>query len=135
MSTSLYLEVVTPDKQVLSSEVNYIGCPGVEGEFGVLKDHASLLSALKIGVLRYNTGDKDKFIFIAGGFADINNNKVTILAESAEHAEDIDATRAKAAFERAEQRLQKVSQDDIDFIRAEFALQRSLIRLSLSKVN
>lgn len=135
MSTSLYLEVVTPDKQVLSSEVNYVGCPGVEGEFGVLKDHASLLSALKIGVLRYNTGDKDKYIFIAGGFADINNNKITILAESAEHAVDIDAIRAKAAYDRAEQRLQKIAQENIDVIRAENALKRSLIRLNLSSIN
>lgn len=135
MSTSLFLEVVTPDKQVLSSEVNYVGCPGVEGEFGVLKDHASLLSALKMGILRYNTGDNDKFMFIAGGFADINNNKVTVLAESAELSEDIDAARATAALERAEKRLQKREEGGLDVFRAENALHRSMIRLSLVRIS
>lgn len=134
MSTSLYLEVVTPDKQVLSSEIAYVACPGVEGEFGVLKDHASLLSALKIGVLRYNIGDKDEYIFIAGGFADVNDNKVTVLAESAELAVDIDAARAKAAMDRAEHRLNEIEKGDVDILRAEAALQRSVVRLSLAGV-
>lgn len=131
MSSSLQLEVVTPDNQVVETPVDYVSCPGVEGEFGVLKDHVSLLSALKVGALRYNVNDKNHYVFISGGFADVNGNKVTVLAESAELSTDIDASRAKAALERAERRLQEHS-DSVDVIRAEAALQRAMVRMQLA---
>lgn len=130
MSTSLQLDVVTPDKRVVSESVDYVSCPGVEGEFGVLKDHVALLSALKIGVLRYDLSGKEHYVFISGGFADVNNNVVTVLAEAAELAHDIDQSRAMAAKERAEKRLE-AHDEKLDVIRAEAALQRALIRLSL----
>lgn len=130
MSSSLQLEVVTPDKQVVESPVDYVSCPGVEGEFGVLKDHVSLLSALKVGTLRYNVNDKNHYVFISGGFADVNGNKVTVLAESAELATDIDASRAQAALARAEKRLQDRA-ESIDLTRAEAALQRAMVRLQV----
>lgn len=131
MSSSLQLEVVTPDKQVVDATVEYVSCPGVEGEFGVLKDHVSLLSALKVGALRYFASDKNNYVFISGGFADVNANKVTVLAESAELAADIDEARARAAKERAEQRLQGQT-ESVDVIRAEAALQRAMVRMQLA---
>ena len=99
---TLQLEVVTPDKTVVSGEVEMAVCPGIEGEFGVLPKHVSLLSALKIGGLRYRADGKDGHVFISGGFADVNNDVLTVLAESAEMADSIDTARAMAAKERAE---------------------------------
>lgn len=125
---TLQLEVVTPDKTVVSAEVEMAVCPGVEGEFGVLPQHVSLLSALKIGELRYRAGGKDENVFISGGFADVNNNVLTVLVESAELAADIDAARAQAAKERAERRLAGQEQE-VDLTRAEAALQRAVTRL------
>ncbi len=130
---TLQLEVVTPDKTVVSSAVEMAVCPGVEGEFGVLPKHVSLLSALKIGGLRYRANGKDEHVFISGGFADVNNDVLTVLAESAELAQDIDTARAQAARERAEKRL--AQQDDrVDVARAEAALSRAVTRLSLAQL-
>lgn len=128
---TLQLEVVTPDKTVVSAAVEMAVCPGVEGEFGVLPQHVSLLSALKIGGLKYRVDGKDEYVFISGGFADVNNNVLTVLAESAEKAADIDTARALAAKERAEKRLAEHA-DNMDITRAEAALQRAIMRLQLS---
>ncbi len=130
MSAVLQLEVVTPDKEVVNTSVDYVSCPGVDGEFGVLKNHVALLSALKVGILRYNQDGKDQLIFISGGFADVNDNVVTVLAESAELAQEIDKGRAQNAQKRAEERLAQKN-DDIDVLRAQIALQRALVRQSL----
>ncbi|MBQ3060658.1 MAG: F0F1 ATP synthase subunit epsilon [Desulfovibrio sp.] len=127
---TLQLEVVTPDKTVVSAQVEMVVCPGVEGEFGVLPQHVSLLSALKIGALRYRAEGKDEYVFISGGFADVNNNVLSVLAESAEQAADIDAARAQAARERAEKRLAE-KQEGLDQVRAEAALQRAMTRLQV----
>ncbi|MDR3320307.1 MAG: F0F1 ATP synthase subunit epsilon [Desulfovibrio sp.] len=129
MST-LQLDVITPDKTVVSLEAEMVVCPGVEGEFGVLPQHVSLLSALKIGAMRYRTGGKDEYLFISGGFVDVNNNVMTVLAESAERAADIDTARAQTARERAEKRL---AAGDVDAIRAEAALSRSVSRLHIAR--
>ena len=94
----LQLEVVTPDKTVVSAQVDMAVCPGVMGEFGVLPHHVSLLSALKIGNLRYTEGGKQHNVFISGGFADVNNKVLTVLAESAELAEDIDTALPVLAY-------------------------------------
>ena len=130
---TLQLEVVTPDKTVVSGEVEMAVCPGVEGEFGVLPKHVSLLSALKTGGLRYKTpAGKEEHVFISGGFADVNNDVLTVLAESAEMAQDIDTARAMAAKERAEKRIADHA-EQIDAARAEAALHRALIRLQVSQ--
>ncbi|WP_165065386.1 F0F1 ATP synthase subunit epsilon [Desulfovibrio sp. ZJ200] len=130
---TLQLEVVTPDKTVVSAEVEMVVCPGVEGEFGVLPQHVSMLSALKTGDLRYRANGKDENVFISGGFADVNNDVLTVLAESAELARDIDAARAQAAKERAEKRL-AAHDDSIDQARAEAALQRAIVRLQIAQL-
>lgn len=130
MST-LQLEVVTPDKTVVSAAVDMVVCPGVVGEFGVLPHHVSLLSALKTGGLRYVKDGTASYVFISGGFADVNNDVMTVLAESAEVAGDIDSARAQAARERAEKRL-AANADDIDRTRAEAALTRAMMRLQVA---
>lgn len=130
---TLQLEVVTPDKTVVSTAVEMAVCPGVEGEFGVLPQHVSLLSALKIGGLKFRTEGKDQYVFISGGFADVNDNILTVLAESAELAEDIDTARAQQAKERAEKRLAEHS-ERIDTVRAEASLQRAIMRLQLAQL-
>jgi F-type H+-transporting ATPase subunit epsilon len=103
----------------------------VEGEFGVLPQHVSLLSALKIGSMRYRVNGKDEKVFISGGFADVNNNVMTVLAESAEQASDIDAARAQAARDRAERRL-AARDEAVEATRAEAALQRAIMRLNIA---
>ncbi len=124
----LLLEIVTPDKLVLSQDVDYVGAPGLLGEFGVMANHIPFLSALGIGSLMYKVGGKANYVFVSGGFAEVSGNKVTVLAEVAERPEDIDAERARKAQERAKQRLER-ERDKIDYARATSAMQRSLYRL------
>ena len=127
---SLQLDIVTPDRLVLSKEVDYVGAPGLEGEFGVLPGHVPFISALTIGGMYYKSDGKTRFVFVSGGFAEISDNKVTVLAESAEEAENIDFARAEHARKRAQERLDK-HEEDLNAGRAIAALSRANIRLSL----
>lgn len=129
---TLQLEVVTPENTVVNEDVEMVICPGTEGEFGVLPHHVSLLSALKTGPLQFKRGDKHEIVFVSGGFVDVNNNKCSVLAESAELAQNIDIARAKAARQRAEQRLAEKN-ENIDNARAEAALQRAIMRLQVAE--
>lgn len=126
----LQLDIVTPDQLVLSKEVDYVGAPGLEGEFGVLPGHIPFISALAVGGLYYKTGGQTKTVFVSGGFAEVSDDKITILAESAEQAENIDFARAEHARKRAEERLAN-KDADINASRALAALTRANIRLSL----
>ncbi|MGD9610569.1 MAG: F0F1 ATP synthase subunit epsilon [Desulfovibrionaceae bacterium] len=126
----LLLEIVTPDKLVLSQDVDYVGAPGLLGEFGVMANHIPFLSALGIGSLMYKLGGKANYVFVSGGFAEVSGNKVTILAEVAERPEDIDVERAKKAQERAKQRLER-EREKVDFARAQAAMQRALYRMKV----
>ena len=111
-----------------------MGAPGLEGEFGVLPGHIPFLSALSIGGLYYKTGGKTRYLFVSGGFAEVSDNKVTILAESAEEAENIDAARAEHARKRAQDRLAAAASAkdaSIDHARASAALSRATCRLTL----
>jgi F-type H+-transporting ATPase subunit epsilon len=107
--------------------------PGSLGEFGVLSGHTPFMTSLKTGVIHYrDESGKDQFVFVSGGFAEALPKKVTVLAESAEKKEDIDIERAKAAAQRAQERLaEDRKRDDIDFIRAQTALQRAIVRIGL----
>ncbi len=132
MAEKLFLEVVTPQKAIVSEEVEIVVAPGSEGEFGALKGHTTFLTSLKTGSLRYKdaTG-KERFLFINGGFAEVLPDKVTILAESAERRQSIDVARAMEAKERAEKRL-AAKTADLDLVRAEAALRRALYRLQIA---
>ena len=127
---SLQLEIVTPDHLVLSKEVDYVGAPGLEGEFGVLPGHVPFISALNIGCLYYKTEGKTRFVFVAGGFAEVSDNKVTVLAECAEEAEVINFERAEQALKRANERISQKAHA-INLVRAEASLRRATHRLSL----
>ncbi len=129
MSKKLLLEIVTPDRKVLSQDVDYVGAPGALGEFGVLPNHIPFLSALGVGNLYYKDAGKTHYVFVSGGFAEVSPEKVTILAEAAEKAAEIDVERARKAQERAQQRLAR-SQEKIDYARAQAALRRSLARMT-----
>ncbi len=129
MANTLNLEIVTPDQKVLSDDVEYVGIPGIAGQFGVLRNHIPFLSALAIGSLYYRKEGRNRYIFLSGGFAEVSPDSVSILAESAEKAEDIDITRAQKAKERAEERLRQ-AKENIDYTRAKAALMRAIERIS-----
>src|SRR5512135_718397 len=110
----LLLEVVTPDRMVLSTEADVVVCPGVEGQFGVLFGHIPFLSALGIGEMYYRSGSKTEYLAVAGGFAEVTGAKVTIVAEAAELGHEIDVERAKRALERAQRRLAASKTEVVD---------------------
>jgi F-type H+-transporting ATPase subunit epsilon len=128
----LLLEVVTPDRLVLSTEADVVVCPGVEGQFGVLVGHIPFLSALDIGEMYYRKGGQTEYLAVSGGFAEVTGAKVTIVAESAEKGREIDLERAKRAQERAEKRLAAAKTENIDWARAEAAMRRSLVRAKVA---
>ncbi|MEC0230819.1 F0F1 ATP synthase subunit epsilon [Paenibacillus alba] len=132
MSTFL-LEIVTPERKVYAEQANMVSVKGVEGELGILPNHIPLVTPLKIASITVKKqGSKDEIIAVNGGFMEVRKDKVVILAESAELPEQIDIDRAKAAKERAEKRLAETKQDNVDFKRAESALQRAVNRISVS---
>ena len=138
MSKALQLEIVTPDRVVLQESVEYVSMTGIEGEFGVLPGHVPFLSALKTGPAHYSREGKTGYFCVSGGFAEVAEDTVLVLADSAELAEEIDANRAKEARKRAEERLakaltQSAEKDAIDVTRAEAALARAVNRLKLIK--
>ena len=105
MAGNIHLEVVTPEKIVVSEEAQIVASPGSLGEFGVLSGHTPFLTTLKTGIIRYtDSSGKEHFVFVSSGFAEALPDKVTVLAESAERRSDLDLERAKAALERAEKR-------------------------------
>jgi len=127
----LRLEFVTPERAVVHEDVDEVEVPGEDGYFGVLPGHAPLLAALKTGELWYRQGADKKFAFVAGGFVEVLPDRVAILAQIAERAEDIDAERAEASKRRAEERLSRPS-IEMDADRARIALMRALVRLQVS---
>ena len=127
----LKLEIVAPYGLILSDEVDEVTAVGAEGEFGILAGHAPFLTALKIGMLTYKKGKEVGYVFVNRGFAEVGPDKVIILADSAEKAEDIDVKRAEAAMKRAEERLKQV--EKIDFSRAEAALERATMRIQVAE--
>jgi F-type H+-transporting ATPase subunit epsilon len=135
MAEKLHLEIVTPKGAVLSDQVDIVTAPGHSGEFGVLANHAPMLSTIKIGVLSYRKGDQETQLMVGGGFCEISKNKVSFLVESAEFGTQIDVDRALKAKERAERRLaEAMSQaEKINRARAEAALQRALVRIKVAK--
>jgi len=132
MAEKILLEVVTPEKLMLSQQVDELIAPGVEGEFGVLPGHSHFLSMLKIGELRYRVGDQTNFMSVLWGFAEVTPKKVTILAEIAEKAEDIDVERATQKVAEAEQRL-KVGGLPSDLKEAQISLEKARLRKRIAE--
>lgn len=130
LPTSIDLQIVTPDRMLVHEPVDEVEIPGVDGYFGVLPGHTPLLAALSVGELWYRRGPEKTYLAIAYGFAEVLPDRVTILAQLAERAEDIDVARAEAARTRAAQRLDQKS--DLDYERARAALLKSMTRLQVS---
>src|SRR5207302_16924 len=132
MAERITLEVATPSRLVIAEQVDEVVVPGIEGYFGVLPGHAALLSTLGIGELTYRIGREERHVAVAGGFAEVRNDKVIILADTAEKPDEIDRARAERAKERAEQRLSGRSQEEIDYVRAMAALARAVTRIQVA---
>jgi F-type H+-transporting ATPase subunit epsilon len=126
------VDIVTRDKRLVSDEVDMITLPGAAGQMGILRGHAPLLSTLEIGEVVLHKGSETRYIAIAGGVVEVRPDKVTVLAESAEHAEDIDESRAKAALERARQLLEENPPRDRKVV-YEAALRRGTLRLKVAR--
>jgi F-type H+-transporting ATPase subunit epsilon len=131
LPTSIELQIVTPDKMLVKEQVDEVEIPGTEGYFGVLPGHTPMLAALAVGEMWYRKGQERTYLSLAYGFCEVLPDRVTILAQLAERAEDIDVTRAEEARKRAEQRLAQ-AKGDVDYERARTALMKSLARLQAS---
>jgi F-type H+-transporting ATPase subunit epsilon len=131
LPTHLELQIVTPDKLVVREQVDEVQIPGSQGYFGVLPGHTPFLVSLTVGELWYRKGSEKTYVAIAFGFAEVLPESVTILAELAERAEEIDVERAEAARTRAEERLARPP-SEIDYERARIALSKALSRLQVS---
>ena len=131
LPTKLQLEIVTPDRSLVREEVDEVQVPGSEGYLGILPGHMPLLAALKVGELWFRIGQEKQYLAIAGGFVEVLPDRVTVLARSAERAQDIDVARAEAARKRAEERLARPP-IDFDIERARVALLKSLIRIQVA---
>jgi F-type H+-transporting ATPase subunit epsilon len=132
MAEKLKLEMVTPYKRVLSEEVDEVTAPGTVGEFGVLPDHTSLLTTLKVGELTYKKDGETFHVAVNWGYVEVEDNVMTVLVETAEPADQIDLERAKAALTRAEEALKKLTSEDKEFKIMECALERALIRVQVA---
>ncbi|HSO72263.1 MAG TPA: F0F1 ATP synthase subunit epsilon [Thermodesulfobacteriota bacterium] len=133
MAEKLQLEVVTPDRLVLSEPVDIVMAIGSLGEFGILPNHVPFLTTLMAGELRYRKDNQLNHMVVTGGFVEVSHNKVTVLAEAAESAREIDLDRAKRAKERAEKRMALAKSEAVDYIRAEAALRRAMLRLKVAE--
>jgi len=128
---SITLDVVTPEKRLCSLQVDEVVLPGSEGSFGVLPGHAPLLSALDVGPLMYRRGTDKQYMALANGFVEVLPDRVTVLAEVGERAEEIDRERAEKARDRALGHL-KGGDEEVDFARAQLALQKAAIRIQVA---
>ena len=129
LPTQIQLEVVTPERQLVHEAVLSVTVPGKRGYLGILPGHAPLLSELQPGELAYSEAHVTHYLSVSWGFIEVVSERVIVLAQTAEHAEEIDVDRAQQAKQRAEERLNNVTATDIDFERARAALTRALARL------
>jgi F-type H+-transporting ATPase subunit epsilon len=127
----LQVEIVTPDRLLLREVVDEVELPGAQGYFGVLPGHTPLLAMLRVGEMWYRQGAQKHYVAMAFGFAEVLPDRVTVLAQIAEKAEEIDVARADAARQRAEARISKPAAD-MDYERAQIALHKSLSRLRVA---
>lgn len=126
------LTVVSPERLVVSAEVEEAQVPGKNGYLGILPGHAPMMTELDIGELSYRQGDRTGYLAVTWGYCEVLSDQVIVLAERAERAEDVDRERAQAAMERARKRLSNLQDADIDFLRARTSLQRAMIRVQVS---
>jgi F-type H+-transporting ATPase subunit epsilon len=132
MAQQLQLEVVTPERRVLEESVDMVTVPGLGGELGILPGHTPLISQLQTGVLSYTKGGTPSQLHVSGGFIEVRDDHVSVLAEVAERPEEIDAARARLAREHIEKQLSSWNGTEEDFEVARAKLERSMVRLRLA---
>ena len=132
MADKIQLEVVTPERRVLTESVDMVTVPGFGGELGILPGHTPLISQLQTGVLTYTQDGKSFPLHVSGGFVEVRDDHVSVLAEIAERPEEIDAARAKQSRERLEKQLNQWSGTEEDFELARVKLERSVVRLQIA---
>ena len=132
MADKIQLEVVTPERRVLAESVDMVTVPGLGGELGILPGHTPLISQLQTGVLTYAQDGKSSQLHVSGGFVEVRDDHVAVLADVAERPEEIDAARAKQSRERLEKQLHSWSGSEEDFELARVKLDRSVVRLQLA---
>jgi len=131
--TTMHVEVVTAERELYNGEADMVIAPGTEGELGILPRHAALLTTLKVGEMLIRLGGAEEPFFVSGGFLEVSNNTVTVLAETAERAEEIDQARAEAARRQAQERLAQ-AQSDIERAELEGELERAVARLRIAEL-
>jgi len=130
---TLYVEVVTAEREIYSGEADMVVARGTEGTLGILPEHAALLTTLAIGEMRIKLGSAEEPLFVAGGFLEVRDNVVTVLADTAEHAEEIDEARAEEARRRAQERLEQ-SVSDVERAEMQAALERAINRIKVAEL-
>lgn len=131
--SSIRLEIVTAERVVYTDDVDAVIAPGMEGQLGILPHHAPLMTILQSGELVVRKGNDEDAIAISGGFLEVRPDRVIVLADQAERAEEIDVERAEAARKRAEERLKQRDAEGFDAARAEMALRRAITRISTAE--
>lgn len=138
MAETITLRVITPESIVLDTSTSSVRLPGVDGSIGVLPRHAPMVAALGIGSLSYREGGADRPVFVSGGFAEVRDDTIRVISSASEPREEIDVDRARRAAERARERLrtgQRTEGEPFDLLRAEAALRRAMMRLSIAGVH
>src|SRR5436305_7182072 len=133
-SNTLHVEVVTAERELYNGEADLVSAPSAEGRIGILPQHAALLTLLIPGELRIKLGAEEEPLFVSGGFLEVFEDTVTILADTAEHAEEIDQARAEAARRRAQERLEQAG-SDVDRAELLGALERAMTRLRVAELS
>ena len=131
--TTMHVEVVTAEGELYSGEADQVEAPGAEGQLGILPRHAPLLTTLAEGPLQIRLGDAEETLWVSGGFLEVSKNKVTVLADAGQHAEDIDQARAEEARRRAQDRLAD-AQSNLERAELQAQLQRELSRLRVVEI-
>lgn len=131
--SELNLEIITPEKLIFRDQIDAVTIPGTQGSFQVLKNHAPIISSFEIGIIKVRKSDLETYYSTSGGTVEVNRNNVLVLADSIEKVSDIDQDRAENAKQRAEERLRKKHEVEIDEARAKAALNRALNRLNAIK--
>jgi len=131
--STIRLEIVTPERVIYSDEVDAVVVPGVEGQLGILPHHAPLMTMLQPGELKVRKGGEEIYVAIFGGFLEVRPDRVIVLADAAERAEEIDVGRAEEAKRRAEQQMANRVLSEVEKARVEAALRRSLIQLKVAE--
>lgn len=132
MAEKIRLRLVTPSRLLLDEEVDEVTAPGALGEFGVLPHHISFLTLLEVGEMSYKQRGERHRLALSGGYAEVLDDVMTVLANAAEYADEIDVERARRAQERAEKRIEEVERESKESVAAEAALRRALVRLQVA---